>query len=186
MASLADHAHLVAAHLAAPLGMEQVDALIAHASLDELPAGAILLRDQAPVDALYLILEGRVALSVEVAGHAIHLGDMAAGNWIGELAYFCGSHLAASTVIAATDLRLMRLTHAAFDELAVAQPVAACRLTHVLVTMLIHRLRATVQDPVLDADGELLMLGDLSLPAPVRRAHEPGVREFLRRLLGLT
>lgn len=170
--------------LAGQIGAEHADVFLEHASLVELPRGEALLRDQQPVSALYLILDGRVGLSVEVAGHSIHLGAMDAGNWIGEVAYFSGSRVSCSTVTAETDARLMRLGHAEFGVIARASPEAACRLTHVLVTMLIHRLRATVQNPVLDADGQLLMLGDLSLPSPPRSAHDHGVRDLLRKLLG--
>ncbi|MBK6743959.1 MAG: cyclic nucleotide-binding domain-containing protein [Hydrogenophilales bacterium] len=170
--------------LADQIGKEHAAMFLDHVSLQELPRGEVLLRDQASVSALYLLIEGRVGLSVEVAGHAIHLGTMDAGNWIGEVAYFSGSHISCSTVTAETDVRLMRLGFAEFGAIARATPEAACRLTHVLVTMLIHRLRATVHNPVVDADGQLFMLGNLSLPSPARAAHERGVIDFFRKLLG--
>jgi CRP-like cAMP-binding protein len=173
--------------LAEQIGPENAEVFVEHATLVELQRGEVLLRDQAPVDAMYLLLEGRVGMSVEVAGHSIHLGSMDAGNWIGEVAYFSASRVACSSVVAETDIRLMRLGYAEFGALAHTIPGAACRLTHVLVTMLIHRLRATVQNPVLDADGQLLMLGNLSLPAPPRagHGHEHGVVDFLRKLMGV-
>lgn len=174
-----------ASKLADQIGGEHIGVFLEHASLVEVPRGEYLLHDQAPISAMYLLLEGRAGMSVEVAGHSIHLGSMEAGNWIGEVAYFSGSRVSCSSVAAETDLRLMRLGYAEFDALARTAPVAACRLTHVLVTMLIHRLRATVHNPVLDADGQLLMLGDLSLPAPPGAKHEHGVVDFFRKLLGI-
>lgn len=170
--------------LAEQIGQEHAAAFLDHASLVELTRGEILLRDQEPVSAIYLLLDGRVGLSVEVAGHAIQLGAMDAGNWVGELAYFSGSRVSCSTVIAETDARLMRLGFAEFGAMARAAPEAACRLTHVMVTMLIHRLRTTVHNPVLDADGQLFMLGNLSLPAPAHAERKHDVVAFFRTLLG--
>jgi CRP-like cAMP-binding protein len=171
--------------LADQIGAEHVDVFLEHASLVDLPRGEVLLSDQQPVSAMYLLLDGRVGLSVEVAGHSIHLGSMDSGNWIGEVAYFSGSRVSCSSVTAETDSRLMRLGHAEFGALARSAPEAACRLTHVLVTMLVHRLRATVQNPVLDADGQLFMLGDLSLPVPRHPEHSAGIVGFFRELLGI-
>jgi CRP-like cAMP-binding protein len=170
--------------LAEQIGKDHAAAFLDHASLVELACGDILLRDQEPVSAMYLLLDGRVGLSVEVAGHAIQLGSMSAGNWIGEQAYFSGSRISCSTVIAETDAYMMRLGFAEFGAMARIAPEAACRLTHVMVTMLIHRLRTTVHNPVLDTDGQLFMLGDLSLPAPVHAAHKHDVIAFFRTLLG--
>jgi CRP-like cAMP-binding protein len=172
------------ARLAEQIGAEHAAAFAEYVSLVELPRGEVLLRDQGPASALHLLLDGRVALSVEVAGHSIHLGAMEAGNWIGEVAYFSGSRVSCSTVQAETDCRLLRLDFEAFAALARAAPEAACHLTHVLVTMLIHRLRATVQNPVLDTDGQLLMLADLSLPAPEQEAARHRLIDFVRALLG--
>lgn len=181
MADLQDFASI----LAEQIGAAHAAAFLDHTSLVELPRGDVLLRDQGPVSAMYLVLEGRVDLAVEVAGHAIQLGSLDAGNWIGEVAYFSGSSIACSTVIAETDVRLMRLGFAEFSAMARAAPEAACKLTHVLVTMLIHRLRTTVHNPVLDADGQLLMLGNLSLPIAAHGEHEHGVLDFFRKLLGI-
>lgn len=170
--------------LAEQIGAEYAEHFAEHVSLLELPRGEMLLRDQGPVTALHLLLDGRVGMSVEVAGHSIQLGAMEAGNWIGEVAYFSGSRVSCSTVVAEADCRLLRLDFEAFANLARTAPEAACRLTHVLVTMLIHRLRATVQNPVLDTDGQLLMLADLSLPSPERDAARHRLIDFVRTLLG--
>ncbi len=181
MPKLSDYTEL----LAGQVGKENAPVFIEHASLQELAKGEVLLRDQEPVSAMYLLLEGRLAMSVDVAGHSIHLGHMDSGNWVGEVAYFGASRVACSTVMAESDALVMRLGYAEFGALARGAPEAACRLTHVMVTMLIHRLRATVQNPVLDADGQLLMLGDLSLPSPTPSLHDHGVVGFMRRLLGV-
>ena len=181
MASLEDYLTL----LANQVGKDHAGVLLDHGSLMELAQGAVLMQDQEPITAMYLLLSGQVGLSVEVAGHAIHLGELESGNWIGEVAYFSHSLSACSTVKAVTDCQLMRLGFAEFSAMIRTEPEAACQLTHVLVTMLIHRLRATAQNPVLDTDGQLLLLGNLSLPNHDHDSHEHRIRDFFRNLLGM-
>lgn len=180
MTALRDYAPL----LSREVGEDNVSALLDYARLFEIPAGTVLVRDQGPLGALYLLLEGRLSIAVEMAGHAITLGELDPGNWVGEVALFSGSHTACSTVQAREDCKLLRLEFTDFFQLEKQAPEAACRLTHTLVTMLIHRLRATVNDPILDPEGQLLMLGDLSMPLPGPADH-PGLLGFMKRLLGV-
>jgi len=171
--------------LLAQLGVADLEPLFARCHRLELAAGATLLTDQEPVDALYLLLEGRLAMAVAISDHAIQLGEIDPGNWVGEVALFSGSVHAVSTLTVVEDAVLMRLSFSDFAELTREAPEIACRLTHVLNAMLIQRLRATINDPILDPDGQLLLLGHLSLPLPTEQGHH-GVRDFFRKLLGVT
>ncbi|GEM_PF-3408791 len=170
--------------LADQVGPDQVDAVLEHGQWLELQPGDRLHGDQERVSAMYLILEGQVALSVDVAGHTLQLGHLDARNWIGEVAYFSGSYTACSTVTARTPVWLFRMGFAEFSAFSRAAPEAACRLTHVLVTMLIHRLRVTAQNPVLDADGQLLLPVNQSLPEAGHAVPGQGILDFVRHLLG--
>lgn len=166
------------------LGMTELGPLFERCALTEAEAGEVLLHDGQPVDALYLLLEGRLSMSVEVDGHTIVLGEISAGNWVGEVALFSGSSLAVSSVAAVGPVKLLRLRFDDFRAMIEVAPDVACRLTHALIGMMIQRLRATINDPILDPAGQLLMLGDLSLPMPAHREHH-GVRDFFRKLLGV-
>ncbi len=170
--------------LADQLGVDDVSALLDHATVLEVAGGNVLCRDREPLDSLYMLLEGRLDMAVEVAGHGIHLGEITPGNWIGEVTLFSTEDGAVSTVVARGPARLLRLPYGEFMSLAQAAPELACRLAHTLNAMLIQRLRATVNDPILDADGQLLMLGNLSLPLPAHHEHH-GVRDFMRKLMGV-
>jgi CRP-like cAMP-binding protein len=170
--------------LARQVGEEPATVLLERASLIECEQGEVIMQDQGEVDSLYLLLSGRLALSVEMAGHTIQLGEVDTGNWVGEVALFSGSHLAVSRVEAVTAATLLRLPFGAFHSLIQEHPTTACRLTHVLIGMLIQRLRATVNDPILDQDGQLLMLGQLSVPVEAHAGHH-GIRDFLKNLLGV-
>lgn len=170
--------------LSGQVGKEHAAVLLERAELIALDQRAILMRDQGEVDSLYLLLEGRLALSVEMAGHTIRLGEIDPGNWVGEVALFSGSTHAVSSVEAVSEVKLLRLPFAVFHALIRDAPSAACQLTHVLIGMLIQRLRATANDPILDPDGQLLLLGQLSTPREGQAEHH-GIRNLLKNLLGV-
>lgn len=171
--------------LADCLGTDDLQALLQRASLIELATDEILLRDMAPTDSLYLLLDGRLEVHVETSGHSIRLGEIEAGNWVGEVAYYTRCGTACSTVTAMVHCRLLRLRFDDCTALLKDQAEVACRLSHVLIAMLAQRLRATVNDPVLDPEGNLLMLGDFSIPLDQQTHRHAGVTDFFRNLLGM-
>jgi len=166
------------------LGATHVKPLLDRVELRQLQAGDVLVRDRQPIDAFFLILSGRLRLAVELGGHGIQLGDLLPGNWCGEVGYFSGARRASSTVTAGEDSLLARLSYADFDALIAEDAVAACRLTHAFVKMLIRRLHATANNPVIDPQGQLLLLGELSVPLEELRQKPHGVLDFLKSLLG--
>lgn len=170
--------------LTAQLGADHLHPLLDRLTLMEFAAGDVLLRDRQPIDSFYLVLEGRLALSVEVNGHAILMGEIGPGNWVGYLSYFSGSAESASTVTAATDALAARLTHADYEAVLKEDPVAVCRLTHAFILMMIRRLQVTANNPVIDPRGEMLFTGELSLPWSELAQHRHGVVDFLKTLFG--
>ncbi len=171
--------------LESQLGAEHVKPLLEHLQLLTLQDGEMLLRDRAPVDAFYLVLSGNLRLSVEFGQHTVLLGEIGPGNWVGELGYFSGVPVASSTVTAAGETELARLTYLDFDELLIADSVAVCRLTHGFIQMLMRRLAVTASNPVIDPQGEILLLGDLSVPWTELAQQPHGVIDFLKILLGV-
>jgi CRP-like cAMP-binding protein len=167
------------------LGTDAIDPLLERAELISMPVRETLLRDSEPTDAMYMVLDGVLEVHVELGQHTIRLGEIVAGNWIGEVAYYTHCKTACSTVIALSPVRLLRLPYEAYTELMKSQVEVACRLSHVLIGMQAQRLRATVNDPVLDPEGRLLMLGDLSVPVAQQPHHHRGVLDFIRDLMGV-
>ena len=158
--------------------------LLERATACGLADGQVLLRDQGEVGALYLLLEGRLSLSVELGTHAIRIGELDPGNWVGMEALFLVGCQSATTVAAVGDCRLMRLSFDDFAAVMSDAPETACYLTHVLVPMLIHRLRVLAQDPILDPVGQLMMPGEMSLPRDARPHHAHGLAHFFKHLWG--
>jgi len=166
------------------LGAEHVQALVDRVEPCGIEQGTVLIRDQAPMDAFYLLLEGTLALSIELDGHTIQLGELRPGNWVGEVAYLSGSQTACATVTATSEAKLARLSYRDFEAMVAEDPIAACRLMNGFILMLIRRLRATANDPILDPDGQFHILGDLSVPWEDLVQHRHSVLAFFKRLLG--
>jgi CRP-like cAMP-binding protein len=171
--------------LASLLGTDELAPLLDRAMPIAVDAGQILLKDSEPTDSMYMVLAGRLEVHVELGEHTIRLGEIEAGNWVGEVAYYTRCATACSTVLAIEQSTLLRLPFEAYNDLMRSQTEVSCRLSHVLISMLVQRLRATVNDPVLDPEGRLLMLGDLSLPIEQQPHHHGGVLDFLRGLTGV-
>ena len=137
--------------LAQELGPENLAKLLRVTTVFELPADRKVIRDRMPVDSLYLILEGRVAISVEENRQSILLGELGPGEWLGEVSVLSGEMLASSTVTTQTPVRFLRLRHEAFEDLIAKSDEIASVLLRQIVLMLADRLRksgATLQQPV--------------------------------------
>jgi CRP-like cAMP-binding protein len=182
MSNEALFAHLP--ELTEQLGAEHVQALVDRVETCSIEHGTALVRDQAPMDAMYLLLEGTLALSIELEGHTIQLGELRPGNWVGEVAYLSGSPVACATITATSEVKLARLSYRDFEAMLAEDPIAACRLMHGFILMLMRRLHATANDPVLDPDGELHIHGDPSVPWQDLVQHRQSVLDFFRKLLG--
>jgi CRP-like cAMP-binding protein len=171
--------------LASLLGTDDLAPLLDRTMPLAVGAGQVLLKDSEATDSMYMVLSGRLEVHVELGAHTIRLGEIVSGNWVGEVAYYTQCRTACSTVVAIENSTLLRLPFEAYADLMRSQAEVACRLSHVLISMLVQRLRATVNDPVLDPEGRLLMLGDLSLPIEPQPHHHGGVLDFIRGLMGV-
>ncbi len=137
--------------LADELGPENLETLLGATTVLELPARRKVIRDRMPVDALYMILEGRVEISVEEYGQSITLGHLGPGEWLGEVSVLSGELLASSTVTTETPVKFLRLRHQAFDELIATNQEISSVLLRQLVLMLADRLRksgSTMKNPL--------------------------------------
>lgn len=167
------------------LGVEHVKPLLDRITVQTLEVGESLVRDGAPIDAFYLVLQGGLSLCVEFGGHCVHIGEVGPGNWVGELGYFSGVRISSSTATARGETEVARLSYADFETLLAEDSVAVCRLTHGFIQMLMRRLEVTANDPIIDSKGEMLLLGDLSVPWKDLAQHPHGVVDFLKSLLGV-
>ena len=128
----------------ASLGEGNVQTLLRATSKVELPAYRKLIRDRMPVDSIYLLMEGEVAVSVEEGGNQIPLGNIGPGQWLGEISVLSGEMLASSTVTTVTPVTLLRLKHQAFEDLLIRNETLARAMLEQLTGMLSERLRVSL------------------------------------------
>lgn len=136
--------------LAEELGPANLQSLLAATTPLDLPANRKVIRDRMPVDSLYLILDGKVSISVEANKRSIKLGELSPGEWLGEVSVLSGELLASSTVTTETPVRFLRLRHEKFEELIWNNAEVSGVLLRQLVLMLADRLRksgATLKQP---------------------------------------
>jgi len=166
------------------LGADHVKPLLDRVTLQSLEENQVMVHDQEPIDAFFLVLSGSLQLSIELSGHHIQLGAIRPGNWCGELGYFTGIRRASSTVTAGPDTTVARLAYVDFDALIAEDSIAVCRLTHAFIQMLIRRLEVTANNPVVDPQGNMLLLGDITVPLSELSRKHHGVIDFIKSLLG--
>lgn len=111
----------------------------------ELPPGRKLIRHRMPVDSIYLIVAGTVAVSVEDAQTSTLLGVLGPGQWLGEVSALSGELMTSATITTQTTARFLRMRHQTLEDLITTnQAVANVLLPH-LVLMLSDRLRKSYQ-----------------------------------------
>lgn len=126
--------------LAGRLGGEDVDALLAALVQQDVAAGEAVITLGAPVDALLLVWDGELNVTVETPGGDRELAHVGPGAFLGE-ASLLDPGPASATVTADQGCTLLRLDRAAFDTLCAEQP----RLANVLLEELARVLAARVR-----------------------------------------
>ncbi|MFZ4122681.1 MAG: Crp/Fnr family transcriptional regulator [Caulobacterales bacterium] len=123
-----------------------------------LAPGAQLCSRGDPGDALYVIMEGEIEVSVTTpAGKQVRLASLGAGEVIGEMAVLDGLGRSAD-MAALRRTRLVRLGREAVLEALQAEPAALLALVEELAARLRHANTAMEEVSVLDLKGRLARL----------------------------
>ncbi len=128
------------------------DALLAKLSdkleLIDVPGGSALFRQGDPGDSLYVLLRGRLKVSLvdPETGVEKWVGETVPGESVGEIGLLTGEKRSA-TLWAARDSRLVRIGQAAFDALAKDNPELLRGLANVVVDLLRKRTSAYRYSP---------------------------------------
>ncbi len=97
----------------------------------------VVVTEEAPAQGLYLLTRGRAAVSVAGKdGSPVTIGELGAGEIIGEISLFDGG-TASATVVAVTALELIAIDRAGFLRLLEGNP----RMAILLLGVLARRLR---------------------------------------------
>lgn len=122
--------------VAQELGPENLARLLEACSVVDLPADRRLLRERMPVEAIYLVLDGRMEASIEERKRKVTLGSVKPGDWLGEVAVLSGELHASSTVTTLTPCRALKMHQQDFERLVLHDE----DISHVLLGQLVDLL----------------------------------------------
>lgn len=122
-------------HLFGPLEDDVYRRLKQQIDWVDLQPGEILFRQDEPGDALYAVIDGRLAAYAESEGDPVVLNEILPGETIGEIAIVTGAHRSA-TVRATKRSLLVRLARSDFDAIAGQHPIVYKAFAQVLATWL--------------------------------------------------
>ena len=106
----------------------------------ELTRGTPLIREGESTDSLFLIEEGRLTVTIDVAGTPRAVGHLERGSIAGEVSLMDPGP-ASATVTADSPALILALSHSSLDKLAAAQPHVATAILRVLCNALADRTR---------------------------------------------
>jgi NTE family protein len=148
MAKMSEHKALVQDHITGPLtaasrsnAFDEPPLYAFGAGIKRMfiPGGQILFRENEAADSLYFVVSGCLGVIVrDSTGPDVLIARIAAGETVGEMAFFDGS-VRSATVEALRDTELLRLDKASYEELLVRNP----GFMRALMSLLVRRLRNT-------------------------------------------
>lgn len=171
-----------ARQFAKAVGRDNLELILGAAQRQTLAAGAPVIEEGRPVDALYLILDGTVSVVIQSGERRLTLGRLGAGQFFGEVSLLSGDTAASATVIADTEVQLVRVGRDDFERLLETHPSLASVWLHELTATLAQRLRAAAD--ILRSTGAGLASAGADRPQADSARHASLVDVF-RSLLGL-
>lgn len=122
---------------------EDIDWLVGAGNRQELTEDEVLIREGEPIDAIYLILSGQFAVSIERSQGA-EIARLSSGEVVGEMSFV--DHLPPSATVTAIEPAVVLMIERSVLERQLAQNVGfAQRWYQALATLLSVRLRGTVK-----------------------------------------
>jgi bacteriocin-type transport-associated protein len=124
------------------LSDDDIDWLIAIGNREEIPAGTILIHEGQPVDALYILLDGTLAVSAAALGDK-EIAKLSSGEVVGEMS-FVDARRPSATVKALADAVVLAIPRAQLETKLQQDVSFASRFYRALAVFLSNRLRGTV------------------------------------------
>lgn len=169
------------------LADEDIEWLLTAGTRERVSSGASLIREGQAVDAVYILLEGALSVTINAA-QSREVARLGAGEIIGEIS-FVDSRPPSATVTAAQESVIFKLSRARLSEHLANDPAFAARFYRALAVFLADRLRNTTSllgytaTQTLNEDQEYE--GELDLNV-LDNVHLAGARfdRMLKRLSG--
>ena len=123
------------------LADSDIDWIIAHGVKERLNSGAVLIREGAAINALYLVLDGSLAVSTGGVGGR-QLARLGTGDIVGEMS-FIDTRPPSATVTALENAVVLGVPRKAVTARLTGDSEFAARFYRALAVLLSHRLRDT-------------------------------------------
>jgi CRP-like cAMP-binding protein len=141
----------------------QLQSFVRYMEIITLESLATAVREGDPGDAMFLIMEGELRVSVTRRGKESILATLKAGDFFGEISLLDQGPRSAD-VFANERSTLLKISTAAFEKLRHEAPALAEPFLHALSQILVGRMRLVNKRYV----DSLLMMQTLSLPDPLK------------------
>jgi CRP/FNR family transcriptional regulator, cyclic AMP receptor protein len=131
-----------ALYILAELSDRDFDWLLTAGRKKAVPAGRVLIHEGEPIDALYLVLTGTLAVSVEARGGA-EVAWLGSGEVVGEMS-FVDARNPSATVKAISDASVWSIPRSQLISKLLQDQAFACHFYHAVAVFLSDRLRETM------------------------------------------
>lgn len=132
----------------APLDHDSLAKLAARMRSAYLPAGEVLIREGEPGDAVYVVVSGRLRVSVQRPEGELAVNEIGRGEMVGEMALLTDEPRSA-TVRAVRDTHVLRLSRAHFLHLIERRPAVLLATSRLIIGRLQRSNRAIATPSVL-------------------------------------
>ncbi|MGB3534842.1 MAG: cyclic nucleotide-binding domain-containing protein [Microcoleaceae cyanobacterium] len=156
------------------LNHRDIDWMINNGIQEQIESGRTLIQENEPIDALYIVLDGNLSVSVEAMGDR-EISRISKGDVLGEMS-FIDSRLPSATVKAITPCLVLSIPKHKLSEKLEQDVLFALRFYRAVTKFLSSRLRNTVNR---FSDQPQQSLPDQAIPNPEELAHfQDGIYKF--------
>ncbi|OCQ97995.1 cyclic nucleotide-binding protein [Oscillatoriales cyanobacterium USR001] len=148
------------------LNDRDIDWLLANGTRQQIPAGTELIGEGKPIDALYIVLEGILSVSVLALGNR-EIGKIVSGEVLGEMSFVDG-RLPSASVKAIKECLILSIPREKLTEKLEQDVLFSLRFYRAITKFLSTRLRGTVSR--FSQDPDYLIFQDSSTEEPNQAA----------------
>jgi CRP/FNR family cyclic AMP-dependent transcriptional regulator len=138
--------------LASSLSSEDLEVLLTTLEVRDADAGEALVAEGTSSDDLFLVLDGRLDITMRRAGGERPLAQLGPGSYFGEVSLLDPGPARAS-VVAEQGCIALQLSRDRLDDLRASHPAAAAALLHEVVRSLAARVRAAAEQAAVSPAG---------------------------------
>jgi CRP/FNR family cyclic AMP-dependent transcriptional regulator len=150
------------------LSDRDIDWMLANGTRNQIPIGTELIHEGQPIDALYIVLEGVLSVSVSSLGN-IEIGKIISGEVLGEMSFVDG-RLPSASVKAIKECLILSIPRQKLTEKLEQDVLFSLRFYRAITKLLSTRLRGTVSR--FSEESDHLIFQDSSTEEPHQFALE--------------